>query len=425
METKRGLIVGTAFAGLVVAAPASAITRDEIAKRYAPVFHQEVRDKARDLYAAYDFDGNWAGDDNEENLTCIAEPNKCAPASPCAAGKCGLVGTVYFTVIETGTHWFVQYMPYHPRDTKVTNGHEHDTESVLAVIAKDGPEGKLLAIETRFHSEWFVYADASVKAGAKSPHGSIHVDAQGRPQIYSQQVGHGLCGGFSPPNNVFPDLQLTCNHGEAPHISATGVVYRPDLPPAQPIVVDGKAVDAGYAMVEMLTSFWARRTEVGPGKTFKALIDFTGERCGVLPCPKQFGGAFMGDGGESPSGPWNQEAGAGVKGNGSQFFDPAYTMKKRLTFAEPYSLHYCHNPYVGIDDKCPAVPPETPGSSGGPASNPTTPGETSPPPVSSSEPSTPPSEEESGCTITRARSSSWAWLPIVLFGVLVLLRRRQ
>src|SRR5436189_291228 len=154
---KRRFMLGTFVAALVAAAPASAITRDEVAKKHAPVFYQEVRDKTRDLYTAYDFDGNWAGDDNEENVACVAD---------------------------------------------ATNG-------------------------------------------------SIHVDAQGLPQVYSQQVGHGLCGGFSPPNNLFPDLQLTCNHGEAPHIAGTGIVYRPDLAAAQPVVADGKAVDAGYAMVEI------------------------------------------------------------------------------------------------------------------------------------------------------------------------------
>jgi MYXO-CTERM domain-containing protein len=353
----RGFLVVVPLLGL--GTPASALTREEIAKKHAPVFHQEVRDEVRDLYAAYDFDGNWAGDDNKQNVECVKDASKCAGLA-CASGACKLVGTVYFTVIETATHWFVQYLPYHPLDTKQTNGHEHDTESVLAVVAKDGSEGgKLLAIETRFHSEWFTYAEPSVKSAASSPNGPVHRDAKGRSQVYSQQVGHGICGGFSPPNNIFPDLQLSCNHTEAPHIAGTGVVYEPDLPATQPVVVDGQAVHAGYALVEIYGSFWSRRAEVGPGKTFKELIDFDGARCSVLACPKQFGGAFMGDDGSPPGGPWSQEGGAGVSAKGSQFFDPADTMKKRLAFPEPFSLDYCHNPYVGVDDKCPAATPES------------------------------------------------------------------
>jgi hypothetical protein len=177
-----------------------------------------------------------------------------------------------------------------------------------------------------------------------------------------QQVGHGICGGFAPPNDFFPDLQLECKHGEIPHIAATGVIYRPDRPVSAPAVVTNETVEVGYAMEEIATSFWARRTEVGAGKTFASLVDFEGERCDVLACPKQFGGAFEGNRGESPSGPWNQEAGAGTKGNGSQFFDPAYTMSKRLTFPAGFSLDYCHNPYLGIVDRCATPSSAAPGN---------------------------------------------------------------
>jgi hypothetical protein len=402
----RLALAAAAAAVLLASGTAHALDREAIARAYAPVFHQQVRDTTRDLFAAYDFDGNWAGDDNQENTACVADPSKCA-GSPCAGGACKLVGTVYYTVIETATHWFVQYLPYHPVDTKVTNGHEHDTESVFAVIAKtaDGA-GKLLAYETRFHTEWFAYADPSVKPGAKTPNGAFHLDAKGHPEVYVQQVGHGFCGGYAPPNDLFPDLQLTCNHGEAPHLDGTGVVYRPDLPAAMPVVVKGKVVEAGYVLTEIFTTFWARRASIGAGSTFKNAIDFAGERCDVLACPKQFGGAFMGNGGESPSGPWNQEGGAGVAANGDQFFDPAFTMQKRLAFPAPFSLDYCHNPYLSITDKCPPLgatpePGTAPAPAGSPTVDPTT--AAAPPPEADLEDG---SKGATGCAIRSARSES-------------------
>src|SRR4051812_1468420 len=125
-----------AFA-LALASPAGALTRTEAAKRFAPVIYQEVHD-ARDLHVAFDFDGNWAGEDNGANGTCAADQTQCQPGSPCEDGKCPLVGTVYFTVIETDTHFFVQYMPYHALDSKTVAGHEHDTENVLVVGTKAG-----------------------------------------------------------------------------------------------------------------------------------------------------------------------------------------------------------------------------------------------------------------------------------------------
>lgn len=54
----------------------------------------------------------------------------------------------------------------------------------------------------------------------------------------------------------------------APHIAGTGVVYQPGLPVTMPDVQNGQTTTAGYAMVEMLTTLWAHRSEVGPGKVF-------------------------------------------------------------------------------------------------------------------------------------------------------------
>jgi len=412
---KRVLI---ALAVLLLPSAAKATTREDVAKRWAPVLHQQYRDE-KDLFTAYDFDGNWVGNDNEESL------------SACTSGKktCSLAAKVYFTVIETSSHWFVQYLPYHPVDAKVTNGHEHDTESVFLVVSKDGGgTGKLVAMETRFHLDWFTYGDGAVlKAGAKSVDGPIHVDANGRPQVYVQQAGHGFCGGYSPPNDLFPDLQLTCNHDEEPHLSGTGVVYRPDVAAAKPLVQDNQVIDAGYALEEIYTTFWAHRTEVGKGKAFKQAVDYTGSRCATLACPKQFGGAFDGDEGESPSGPWNQESGPGVDGNGGQFFDPAFTMSKRLTFPQPYSLDYCHNPYVGIVDACAKDAPPDPSGSQAPASTgPTT--ASSPTPSSSTDPTAPSDDaSDSGCACTVGRHSATSWSLVIAATVLPLIavRRRR
>ena len=153
--------------------------RDEVARHYAPVVYQETNDAIKDLFTAFDFDGNWNGDDNAENMECWSDATKCNtadnPGSACAGQKCPLRATVYYTVIETATHWFVQYMPYHPLDWKVTNGHENDTESILAVVAKaGGPFGTLQAMETRFHTDWYDYAVSGVGNAGGSVDGPIH-----------------------------------------------------------------------------------------------------------------------------------------------------------------------------------------------------------------------------------------------------------
>jgi len=425
---------------LFVTATTHAATREDVAKKWAPLVLQETNDPLKDLLTAFDFDGNWNGDDNAENMACFGSASACDgkdnPKSLCAGKKCPLVATVYFTVIETKTHWFVQYMPYHPLDWKVTNGHEHDTESVLAVVSKEGGgTGKLLAIETRFHLEWFDYADASVKGGAGAVDGPIHLDSKsGRPQVYSQMVGHGICGGYSPPNRLFPDLSITCNHGETPHIDQTGVIYSPDLPATMPTVESGKTVNAGYALVELRTSVWTHITEIGPGKTFKEAIDFKGERCGTaLPaCPKGIGGAWEGNEGSSPGEPWAQVGGSGVSADGDQFFDPAYTMSKRLTFPTPFSLEYCYNPYVGIDDTCEGATGDAgdasvdaPSDTSVDDANVDSGATSADAGADSGAGATPSTEDSSGCGCRTTHDSDGNAALVAIFGLLSAIRRRR
>jgi hypothetical protein len=344
---------------IFVAGSALAATRDQVAQHYAPVIYQETNDPIKDLYTAFDFDGNWNGDDQQENMECWSDSTKCNtsdnPNSACAGQKCPLIATVYYTVIETDTHWFVQYMPYHPLDWKVTNGHENDTESIFAVVNKSGgPLGTLQAMETRFHIYWYQYSnDPNVGTAGDNVDGPIHFDpTSGRPAVYSQMVGHGLCGGFSPPNRLFPDLSLTCNHNDTPHIDQTGVIYSPDIAAAMPTVVSNTTVMAGYNLVELLGSVWPHIHDIGPGKAFQSAINYQGERCAMFTCPTQFGGNWEGNEGTSPGEPWAQPGGNGVSADGDQFFDPAYTMSKRLNFPAPFSLNYCYNPYLGIADTC-------------------------------------------------------------------------
>ncbi len=352
-------------AALAVTTAARAAPRDDLARHWAPILYQEAHDPLKDLFAAFDFDGDWDGDNNAENMTCFGGGG--CPSKSCDMGGCPLVATVYYTVIETATHWFVQYMPYHPLDWKLTNGHEHDTESILLVVLKDGsPFGAAQAMETRFHTSWLDYAadNAGVGDGAGGVDGPIHWNqSTGRPMVYSQMVGHGLCGGFSPPNYVFPDLALTCDGKTPPHIDKDGVVYSPDLPATMPTVQSG-SVMAGYNLVELAGSVWPHIHEIGGGKAFKDAIDYRGERCGMgLPaCPTMFGGDWEGDEGASPGEPWAQPGGSGVSADGDQFFDPAYTMSKRLKFPPPFSLEYCWNPYVGVVTGCASDTPDMAGA---------------------------------------------------------------
>lgn len=306
--------------------------RDLVARRFAPTIYQETLDPVRDFIAAYDFDGDWDGSNNAAHV--VDHP---------------LRAVVYYTVVETPTHWFVQYMPYHPVDYKRLSGHIHDTENLLLTIRKRPRGGaELEVMETRFHAVWYQYVAPGVSVGdaADDVDGPIHFDGgTSHPAIYAQRVGHGLCGGFAP-TTTWADLQIECDHERAPHLEQRGVVYRYAGQAMTPVTGVAQQV-VGYDLVEMATSLWAQGASAD---AFSRVMTFAGERCGSVPgwtCPRSVGAIFAGQGGSAEA-PWAQTPGRGVNALGEQFFDPALTMSRRLSFASPVSLDYSWNPYLGI-----------------------------------------------------------------------------
>ena len=305
--------------------------RNQVAVHWAPTLYQETRDE-RDLLSAFDFDGDWDGSNNARNL----------PRYPARA-------VIYFTVAETATHWLVTYLTYHAVDGKSFSGHDHDSEHVTLVVQKDGsPFGRLQAMETRFHKVLYQYAvqSSGVTNGADDIDGPVHLGDDGRPEVYAQRVGHGLCGGYAPVS-WFDTFALRCKHRERPHIAERGVIYRYTGRADVPRSLDDR--DVGYALVEIGETLWAHARDRGPHATFSGAMDFEGERCVLFRCPRGIGRAFTSRPGRFSTGmPWEEGGGRGTVKRGEAFFDPALTMWRRLRFPRPFSTGYVHNPYLGV-----------------------------------------------------------------------------
>lgn len=104
--------------------------RAELALRYAPIHQQAVHTRgahglggAADFITRFDFDGDYEGRNNWEHAG--------DPRFPLAA-------YVYYSVLETGSHWYLTYMFFHPRDWSSTffeTEHENDAEGVLLVLS--------------------------------------------------------------------------------------------------------------------------------------------------------------------------------------------------------------------------------------------------------------------------------------------------
>ncbi|MFG2040046.1 hypothetical protein [Dactylosporangium sp. NPDC048998] len=97
-------IMTVLLAGAVLTVPAqvaqAAVTDADLAYRWAPVHYQDTASTYRaDYLAPVDYDGDWNTLNNWNNLDAFAS---------------GLTGTVYYSVVETGTHWFIGFLPWRP-----------------------------------------------------------------------------------------------------------------------------------------------------------------------------------------------------------------------------------------------------------------------------------------------------------------------
>jgi hypothetical protein len=313
---------------------ASPAERRHVAERWAPTIYQETRD-SRDYLTAFDYDGDWDGANNALHLD-----------------RFPLRANVYYTVDETPTHFLIAYVLYHPVDAKVPYGHDHDTEHVTLAVRKSTgpaePDGRVEVMEVRFHHSLYQYAadGAGVRDGADDIDGPIHFAKDGRPEVYVQRVGHGICGGFSPPT-WFEALSLACHHGETPHFERNGVVYHYTGRAEVPSSPDDR--DVGYALQEIGDTLWAHVHDTGPHATFAAAFDYHGERCGLFRCPRQIGGELASAEGHSSTGlPWEESSGTSYRGE--HFLDPALTFSRRLRFPAPFSTSYVFNPYLGVGE---------------------------------------------------------------------------
>ena len=76
----------------------------DIASHFAPIFYQALGDKPRSDYITnFDFDGDWRGDNNWQNLANADFPLKAY---------------IYYAISETTTHFFIHFAVFHPRDYK-------------------------------------------------------------------------------------------------------------------------------------------------------------------------------------------------------------------------------------------------------------------------------------------------------------------
>lgn len=308
-----------------------------LAEHWAPVFAQETWWMSRaDYPARWDFDNDLIGDNNWDNMD-----------------KGSSQAYIYYATMETGTHWFLIYNAFHPRDysDKCMMGscHENDNEGVILAVRKDGTEfGKLQAMETLAHNNLYSYInDTGISSGVHGIEGRIELRDGSHPVIFIESGGHGMYGGNDGKHSRY-------RASSDEFVSGTGVTFVYKGAAERPKHANDRNV--GYELLPILTHWWAYA-----GDDQKRMFDeFAAyEPWGGRPGAKlaRMGKTFLGRKQSAnkakPFWGWHDSKTlkAKVLNAGQWGMDPAYAFSKNLTFAGDWSLDYVYNPYLGIGEE--------------------------------------------------------------------------
>lgn len=193
--------------------PVGAAPAGDMAARWAPVIcqtgHSSSLNAPQNIFTLINYDRDWQLNNNWYNLLFYP-----------------LDRAMYYSVVESDTHYFIGYYQYYPRHTD--DRHEHDLTGVLAAVSKtpDGA-GWLDMLITYSNHQW------------RKWHGS-------RVRL---EDGH-------------PVLNI---HAASHKITAAGKSRR--ALPVTALYASPAGAHAGYRLVP-LTQLWEHRQDIGPGRVF-------------------------------------------------------------------------------------------------------------------------------------------------------------
>jgi len=312
-----------------------------LAAHYAPFIAQETwfNPKA-DFLARFDYDGNWKGEDNWENLA-----------------KGSSQAYVYYAAMETKTHWFLIYNFYHPRDYSdvcvVGTCHENDNEGLILTIRKDKSKfGKLEVLESLAHNNIYSFSNNKrIKKGIHNIDGKLTVDKNSRPIIFIEAGGHGVYA-CSYKKSLFSPKIMTFKKNTGITYVYKGIAERPK---------NANSKNVGYALLSIYEQWWKKGNKETDESTDTFDMFYTYQPFGNRPRAKTafisgaFKGRTAGKNNAKPFWAWHDRRTKKkrVLNTGQWALDPAYGVSKNLKFPSdlPVSTEYVFNPYLDLEDK--------------------------------------------------------------------------
>lgn len=177
-----------------------------------------------DFMVRFDFDSDWNGLNNWANF---------ARRPPAARDRDTMSRAyMYYSVVETATHYFISYCSYHAQDREPrcvdSECHENDLEGGLHLVRK-GPEnggmGTLWLMTYLAHDNWFTYLtpqgrSAGVRLGGRPPH-----ETPQKAQHYNSDFIHDVVWrGITPDGKLFVPRDP---HSPSDQSAPKGTVFRP------------------------------------------------------------------------------------------------------------------------------------------------------------------------------------------------------
>jgi len=338
----------------------------QVAAQFAPIFHQGLGENPRaDYITNFDFDGDWRGDNNWNNLDNRAFPLKAY---------------IYYSVAETRTHYFVHYAVFHPRDYKGDGGaatstlletligeglrragkdptgglanevalsHENDLEGCLVVAEKTGNDPRKATVrfvETLAHNRYLKYCAREDRAGVCE---AIQMDGQ-RPLIFIEPKGHG------PSRYTGDKFQLKGSVKGVMTYTYSGRAEDSDE------VANKSAKSVSYDLIPIHDTLWMR-AQSGANETYGEAFDFQSRSILRVRADKPtskieqkfgpLGSAFRGAIGfkNKARPPWGWfDSSEKDRPQGEWFFDPAAAIARHFNLGAEFSLAYVYQPYFKI-----------------------------------------------------------------------------
>ncbi len=261
---------------------------ESLARHWAPVIYQQtdLRLPEADYLTRFDFDGDFDGFNNWENLL-----------------RFPLSGAVYYHVAETDVLFFVYLGLFHPRDWEPGfdnpfSSHENDLEDLILVIHKDGSAyGRLLVVETHAHFDFHTQAAPTLKAKHTVIEGPLPL-AGHQPRVTVPPGGHGIY----PLYEALPALP--------------GILYQAGDHAEVPSEPSLKYPVSNYVLLPF-DALWQRRDQSGPGTPYRSFGEFGANDYTWL---------------NPASAPWiHDDPNDGPVGPGDLFSDPDYALRNHVS----------------------------------------------------------------------------------------------